>query len=276
MLILEHRNAFQSSIPLSIYLSLVAIADVIKARSFLMRPGLQALGALCAATAVIKFILVVLQEVPKNVTPDANERYVQESTGGFWNRTLAIWVNPILIRGYSNALELSDLATLGPQFTSRSLSVRFASYWEVTNQKSNHALLFTSGWALRWPFLYPVIPRLCLTGFSFASPPLIRRILVYLNKVAEEDFDSRKQHSYAKTALIVSFVLVYTGIAVRESFLNGPLIGINLTRSRYRRHQTCILPTGIPLCYVDSSFRQFSRKTCDCLNMRHRNPLLLR
>lgn len=161
MLAFEHRYAMQSSMPLSLYLSAVTISDILQARSQLMRPGLQIPAILTTTTAVLNFILVILLEVPKKLdtVPESNtgadtgadngttgDRYNQESTGGFWNRTLVLWINLTLCNGFSKTIRMQDLTSLGPDFSSENLSERFTKTWEKGIFKTLHyKILYEEG-----------------------------------------------------------------------------------------------------------------------------------
>lgn len=137
MIVLEHRRSTQSSVMLSIYLSLMVVADGVKTRSYLLRPGLHLVGAFSCAVAIVKLVLLILQEVPKHIKTKPNKKKEKvdddlspEATGGFWNRTLALWVNSTLFFGFRGVLKLETLAALGPDFASKQLSERFDPPWE--------------------------------------------------------------------------------------------------------------------------------------------------
>jgi hypothetical protein len=63
---------------------------------------------------------------------------------------------------------------------------------------------------LGWSAARPVLPRLLLTGFTFAQPFLVTSILDYLQNSATRP----KNDGYG---LLGSCFLVYVGIAVRHS-----------------------------------------------------------
>lgn len=132
MLLYEHRHSTQSSLSLSVYLSIVLVVDIVKTRSYLIRPELHVVGAVSSALVVTKLMLIVLQEVPKQPQQkhgDRKKKYSSEATGGFWNRTLALWLNTTLLFGFKQTIRMSDLANLGPDFSSRNLSSRFEPVW---------------------------------------------------------------------------------------------------------------------------------------------------
>lgn len=128
----EHRHSLRSSSLLSIYLTLGVLLDTTKARSCFSRGGsLNVIAALLAASAALKGIIVLLEETTKraNIVDDKQRQYGSESTSGFWNRSLFVWLNKTLLLGYQNVLKVDDLETLDPEFSASNLSSRFANFW---------------------------------------------------------------------------------------------------------------------------------------------------
>ncbi|OAA70783.1 ABC transporter [Akanthomyces lecanii RCEF 1005] len=61
---IEHRHAIRTSAVLGLYLGIGILIDITKSRSYFLR-NLTASGAVTAATAAVRLILTVLEEVPK-------------------------------------------------------------------------------------------------------------------------------------------------------------------------------------------------------------------
>lgn len=62
----------------------------------------------------------------------------------------------------------------------------------------------------KWPVFAGVIPRLVYTGFTFAQPPLVQRVLEFVTE--PEDVNSNnKAHG-----LIAAYAIVYLGLAVLD------------------------------------------------------------
>lgn len=142
MILLGHRYSMRSSSLLSIYLTITFIISIAKPRSFFLRDrSLRATGALALLDTVFRLVLVVLEEFPKPLLVKDGESaqdFCKESTGGFWNRTLLIWVFPTLLRGFRRNLKMRDLMSLGPEYSSATLSDRFEPIW----QKGKPSYLF--------------------------------------------------------------------------------------------------------------------------------------
>lgn len=131
MLYYDHRYAIQSSAFISIYFGITMLLDVAKARSFFLRGGsrLGSIGSIYVAIAVTKLILVGLAEIPKRYQSTTRKKLGKETTSGFWNRTLFIWLNSTFFFGFGNRLLVDDLPNLAPGFYSEHLSAKFRRYW---------------------------------------------------------------------------------------------------------------------------------------------------
>lgn len=132
---LGHRFAVQSSMLFGIYLTIAFVLEMARSRSFFLRDGLQAVGALTVVGTVLRFALMILEEIPKPLvkspTDDSSdEEMSQEATGGFWNRTMLVWLTPTLLHGFKQNLEIENLAPLGPDFSAEILGERFEPVWE--------------------------------------------------------------------------------------------------------------------------------------------------
>lgn len=133
---LGHRFAVQSSMLFGIYLTIAFVLEMARSRSFFLRGGLQAVGGLTTVGTVLRFALMVLEEIPKPLvkTPtndsSSDEEMSQEATGGFWNRTMLVWLTPTLIHGFKQNLEIEHLAPLGPDFSAETLAQRFEPVWD--------------------------------------------------------------------------------------------------------------------------------------------------
>jgi ATP-binding cassette, subfamily C (CFTR/MRP), member 1 len=83
----------------------------------------------------------------------------------------------------------------------------------ITNFKDDHqerhSLLRACFRAYLLSFLSAVIPRLCLTGFTFAQPFLVNTTVTYVGQEVQD-------REYGN-ALIGGWVIVYLGIAVSET-----------------------------------------------------------
>ena len=129
----EHRFSTSSSAFMSVWLVASLLCDGAIARSCYLRAGLQSVGSLLVAAAVLKVILTVLEEWPKtNFVKDSNtgKPVARESTGGFWNRTLILWLNKTLYSGYRFVINMDDLDDLDAELKSSTIAATFQEHWE--------------------------------------------------------------------------------------------------------------------------------------------------
>lgn len=128
----DHVHSFQPSSLLSLYFTLSTAAEIIRCRTFFLRPFLNVVGGLSLVIAICKVVIVVLQEIPKPLQeePVAGEKLAQDAVAGFWNRTFLFWINSTLFIGFRRSLSMDDLGNLGPGFSSTRLVQKFERRWE--------------------------------------------------------------------------------------------------------------------------------------------------
>lgn len=80
----------------------------------------------------------------------------------------------------------------------------------------------------KWYLASAVVPRLCLTAFTFAQPFLIERVIAYLSE--DENVNTNK----IGYGLIGAYGIVYTGIGVSKCSILMINVTANLA-SRYLR-----------------------------------------
>lgn len=133
MLYFEHRHATQTSLLLSVYLTIAGFVDAVRVWSYSMNPNLVTIAMLSAVIATIKASLVILQEVPKrfDANAEAARNMGPEERAGFWNNTLLLWLNATLFFGFRNMVRSSDLPNLGSDLASRTLFNKFNRIWRT-------------------------------------------------------------------------------------------------------------------------------------------------
>lgn len=113
--------------------------NVARARSYISRGGLDAFGGLQVTVATLKLALVALEEVSKKslFQNEPGRRSIgPETSGGFWNRLLFVWVNETLLIGFRNVISVEKLPEIGLEFSPERLSTKFQNKWKA-GQSSN-------------------------------------------------------------------------------------------------------------------------------------------
>lgn len=197
---LEYRHSLHSSYISSAMLSVAFCVDILKARSFFMRDGLSAVAALSAAAAVPKLAIIILQEFPKPLCDSTGQILSPEATCGFWNQSLAIWVNPTMRLGRRQALAMRNLSTLGPDYSSKRLSSEFDLIWARQDKTSQWALINTCVIAFRWTLGPAVFLHMLTTACEWAQAFSIQTTVASMGQA---------QPSWRPTSLILANVSIY-------------------------------------------------------------------
>ena len=223
-----HRYSPSPAIPLSIYLSVTLLLDMAKTRSFFLREGIDDIAALSVVTLAAKLAIIVAEEVPKTRYID-KQRFPSlsgEAVGGFWSRSMLVWVNDTLLIGFKRRLEVEDLPPMGPTFSSERLYNEFLPIWRkrkvsgntlsvsvltLSTENKSSKLALPTAWfrLLSLDIVVTAIPRLCSSGFLLAQPFLLRRLVV---AVGQEEISNS-----VTGGLCGATALVYLGAAVSIS-----------------------------------------------------------
>ncbi|KAH9237240.1 hypothetical protein K456DRAFT_1759479 [Colletotrichum gloeosporioides 23] len=242
--VLNHQRSPRPSTLLSLYLSASIILGIARVRTLWLVSVRGPLPAIATVVLVFTLVLLVLESIEAKkrlaapgVSPDGKHA-TPEQTSGFWSRTCFAWLATTFYLGYSRVISLSDLPGLDSNMESRVLHQNLAAAWDKYDHQSRHSLLKACFRAYLLPFLAPVIPRLCLTVFTFAQPFLINSTVTFVS-------NGKPDVSYGR-GLIGAWALVYLGIAVSNSVyqyhnlrfttrLRGGLIALVYQQAVYTR-----------------------------------------
>lgn len=218
----EYRRSAQSSAFLGLHLALGILIDSTRSRQYFTNENTQITGYLCAASAVVRVVLLLLDEIPRGAAlVDGHIRRAnsKESSGGFWNRALFLWLNSTFLLGFRGQLTPKDLDQIGPDFAPEELSQRFKQHWQNAAISPKWKLAAVCFRILLLPILALALPRLLFSVSSVAQPFLLQRLLI-----AIQSTDLTK---YTEDSLALAFFLVFfTSAASRASFkhLGGQLM----------------------------------------------------
>lgn len=141
----EHRRSLRSSSFLSAFLSITMLFNVARARSYISRGRLDTFGALQVAIAILKLALISLEELSKQSLfrpGDGRSSIGPEMRGGFWNRSLFVWVNNTLLIGFRNVITVKELPEIGLEFSTERLSAKFQKTWKAGSLPSPFLSIF--------------------------------------------------------------------------------------------------------------------------------------
>ncbi|KAM3536277.1 hypothetical protein MY4038_000435 [Beauveria bassiana] len=181
MVYIGHKHSIRSSGLLTIYLLFTFAVDILKCRSYLVRRESNALGGFAAATASLRFILLIVEERSKRkLLFDENLGQISgsEATSGCFTRSLFLFFNPMFMSGFSKKPQNADMEKLGQDFSSKALHAELENQWERDDIASSKRRLFWACfYAFRWDLLLILVPRLISIGITFAHPFLIELVI---------------------------------------------------------------------------------------------------
>ncbi|KAL8792917.1 MAG: hypothetical protein Q9195_004494 [Heterodermia aff. obscurata] len=214
---IEHKYSVRPSSLLTLYLFASAVTAAPKLRTLWLSPGLTTAATLWTVAVSITVIACFLESITKtkHLEISCNDA-TKEQTSNFWGRGFYIWTLPLFHRGYSTILLLADIPTvdksLSGSFALERLSSTWARFEHPSQVSSNghaswrrqgqHTMFRAAVMAFFWPFCSAIIPRLCLTVFTFSQTFLITATIEFV----ETPTTPETQH-YGQ-ALVGAYVLV--------------------------------------------------------------------
>lgn len=136
-----------------------------------------------------------------------NNDYSPEETSGVFTRSIFLWLDKLLLRGFRKQLSIEDLYPLDRALDSYHLHTRFEEAWSKTHSDQHkYSLLRTILTCFAWEFIASIIPRLLLIGFTFCQPLLLNRTLAFLQ--------DNNQPTDTGNGFITAYVVVYLGLAL--------------------------------------------------------------
>ena len=206
---------------LGFFLTITLLPDVAAARSLSLREGFEIIAAFQIAATVIKFVIMVLEDISKRsyfIDKDLRASLGREATAGFWSRSFFFWMNGILVIGFQRNLTKDDIGDIG--FETEVLYTEFARCWKKANKESKFALLLSCIQAVPEFFVFVILPRFLSIGFNFSQPFLLQRVV---STVSEEHPDPR-----VVASLIGATALIYTGKSMCAAWYNSYRLKIRI------------------------------------------------
>ncbi|KAJ6082006.1 hypothetical protein N7499_006880 [Penicillium canescens] len=205
---LEHLRSIRPSTILNVFLGFALLFDLARLRTLYFMSN-QTVTSLFAVSWVIKAIILVFEATEKRkLLKKAYENSPIESTSGVINRALFWWLRDLLWRGSKTTLTVDSLPSLDDDLKNASNSQSLFERWDKADKYRSNALLWTFVAHYKWAFLEGVLPRLAYTGFCFAQPFLVERVLDFMT---EPEHVNSTNYAYG---LIGAYAIVYIGIAV--------------------------------------------------------------
>ncbi|KAF6834852.1 ABC transporter [Colletotrichum musicola] len=210
--ILTHQRSLRPSTLLGLYLSASIILGVARVRTLWLLEQDASVPAVLTIGFVLTTAATILESIASKKTASDIKHSTPEQCSGFWARTCFFWLAQTFSVGYRKVISLSDLPDLDSSLESRVLHKGLATAWDKYDHRRHRSLLRACFRSYLIPFLAPVIPRLCLTVFTFAQPFLINTTVTFVGQETPDANFGR--------GLIGAWALVYVGIAVTTSIFH--------------------------------------------------------
>ncbi|KAJ5085777.1 P-loop containing nucleoside triphosphate hydrolase protein [Penicillium argentinense] len=206
---LEHIRSLRPSSILCLFFVLTIPFDLARLRTFYFMPDNQPITVLFAIGLVNKAVILVLESTEKrHLLKKAFEGSAVESTSGIISRFSFWGMNDLLAKGSKSTLTVESLPLLADDIREASDPQSLEERWDKANKYRSNALLWTFALHFKWDYLAGVVPRLAFTGFCFAQPFLVERVLDFMTEPEHVNSDN-----YAR-GLVGAYAIVYVGLAV--------------------------------------------------------------
>ena len=209
----EHTKSTRPSTILCVYLLFSSTFDAVQCRTLWLLHGWSTLVAVFTAMLSVKLVMLCLEgQNKRSFLRSAWQHMGPESTSGIFNRGLFWWLNDLLKRGFQTVLLVESLYPTDKKLRSEWLLQKLQISWKTHNGRKNNALLISILASVKKTLIIAIFPRLCLTGFKFAQPFLIHRVILF---IAQPNSPESKNVAYG---LIGATALIYIGIAVSSYY----------------------------------------------------------
>lgn len=208
---LEHFKRSRPSILACSFLFLALVYDIYRCPSLWSASDQQnnehlslSFKVLFATAIVVEVLFLALESLKRRrwVKWDSDE-HSPEETSSILSLGLYSWLNPLFWKGYHKPLVMDDLFPLDTSISAAKLDTRRSPESKGTSISD---LILWLARPLGWSVLLPILPRLCLLGFTFCQPFFLQRLLGFLS--------SNEDNSSTASGLVAVAVLTYSGIAI--------------------------------------------------------------
>ncbi|KAJ6780152.1 hypothetical protein PWT90_01968 [Aphanocladium album] len=209
---IAHSYSLQPSTFLSVFCSITLFFDITMTRSYFFRETLGAIAVLQVCVVLLKVFLIILEEFPKRglfVSTQMQSTASAETVSGFWNRSLFLWLNPLLLFGWRNTFTLDNLPSIGDEFASERLFDLFSPYWHKVSKTSKFALIMALARTLKRELAQVFLPLIFHTGLVISQPFLLQSTV---NSVSSGNIAPSTSNG-----LIGAAALLYFGFAVTRT-----------------------------------------------------------
>lgn len=205
----EHHRSLRPSFLLSGYLAISTLLDGSQARTLWLRGSHRPIAIVFLAIVIFKLVTLLIESIQKrHLLQSPYSSYSSDALGSIFNRSVFWWLNSLLLRGSSHAVQQQDLPPLDPRLASGNVGIQMKYAWQQCRKTSKYSLVWVTLKVAYKPILHVIFPRIFLIGFNIAQPLLIYRVISFIDKTTND------QTQFVGRALIGAALLVYLGIAI--------------------------------------------------------------
>lgn len=126
----EHTRSIRPSTLLIVYISLSLLLDIAQVRTLFLIPQLGAIPQVSLSCFVVKFVILILEAFEKQtmILPEWKTS-APEATGSVINRSLFIWLNKLLVKGFRTVLIVDSLPQLDNEILSATTPNALMTKW---------------------------------------------------------------------------------------------------------------------------------------------------
>ncbi len=197
---------------LSLYFGVSLLFDGVRARTLWTLQDNLPFAIAFSVSIGFKLALFILESLSKESGYDHSyENLSKETAGNVFSRSLFWWVNPLLLTGFKHVLDNDNLPPIDNELSSPELQHKVWADWNALPTKTPGSLFKLLFRVYRYSLFQGTWPRLALSGFTFAQPFLITRVVNFaVDPVVRLDGD-------LGNGLIVATALIYIGLAVTNA-----------------------------------------------------------
>ncbi|KJZ80040.1 hypothetical protein HIM_00754 [Hirsutella minnesotensis 3608] len=214
---LEHRRSVRPSSVVLVYLVFSCAFDAVQCRTLwlLDEPTLAPVFSVLLACKL--FVLALELSEKRHILLPPWKTLPPEATSSIISKSVFWWLNGLLLRGFRTTLQTDTLYELDRGLKSKFLLdnlLQSRQKWAGSTRISpRYRLLLALVDSLKRAMAATAFPRLCLIGFKFAQPFLIKQVIQYLQQARRGD--AQKEIGYS---LVGATGLVYVGTAISRGF----------------------------------------------------------
>lgn len=208
---LEHYRSPRPASLLSLYLGLVLLFDIVRTRTLWIIQENQSFAIASSFGVGVHLALFLAINICSDAA-STDQKLPHETRANVYTRGLFWWLNPLFWLGFKTILDVPHLPAIDTGLRSRDFFDKVWLQWMALPRRTPGALLKLLFRSHRDLILKGVLPRLALSGFAFAQPFLLTRVVSYA--VATPDARLEKQLGHG---LIGAAAFIYIGLAIANA-----------------------------------------------------------